>query len=1737
MAALRGIWIPIALAVLFLIPVGPAGTPTASAPTVPTVASDGLVRIQVPSQDVATLGPGVEVVEPYVGFVLAHATPEAITRLTNQGVTVVAEDTFTLYVDGYTLDTRRPVELPSVLATPPASTGPTYSLVQFLGPVKNRWQDDVQATGAEIMGYVPNNAFLVRATAGQYASLRSLGEVQWTSPLYPAFRIAPGLLSAQGTLTVDIVTFAGESLAPIVQALDDMGTRSESRWSTGMGVLVAANYQDFGLVRARISAGQLVAIAQLNGVQYVQQHEQMQLDNQQEQFVMQSNASADNPGNPMAVRPIWNKGILGQNQIIALADTGIDYDHSMFRHSSTTVTIGDIYNTTNTARRKVIRYLPMSGYVGVDPFGGTDPEALKDEPKPGCFGGFGHGTATASAAAGNDTGIGSSLNDGMAAAAKLVELDIGTVDASCNGALSYIPDDYSLMFGAGYSVGARIFSNSWGACSNDYTLEASMVDRFMWNNPDALILFANGNQGNTCTPTATKVSSPATNKDAVAVSGAAGMTQRDSMGAALPGNTADGRWKPDITTSFATTFPGATANSDGNLQTLNSDETGFAGTSYATPLAAGFAALIRQYYFEGWYPNGVKGGPALIPSAALMKATLIAGSVQMTGTGACPGGDPYYPNRNQGWGRLWLDKSLYFSGDSERTFVVDQKTGLYTGDALEYRVRVGASTTKFKAILAWTDAPGLPGSSRALVNNLDLQVTDPLGNVYLGNVRGSCGAGQTVTGGTFDTINNVEGVIRNVPAVGEWEIRIIGANVPMGPQKFGLIVVANMDPSYGIVEIDKTAYNEADTVNIQVTDGDAAGANVPVTVTSNTEPGGETVTLARSGTSWLFRGSIQTNYGVPTAGDGKIQVSQGDTLIVTYNDVSPPHAAEARARIEFDPPVISNVRAISITNAAATIRWTTDKAADSTVYFNPTTPGPPWTTITDPTVTTDHWVNLTGLTVDTPYYYDVQSSRVGRSTRDDNLGQHYQFRTTEKAEILLIIGDATFFTTDPVRIEEYRNALASASWAWNEWSVSDQGLPTLALLQSYKVVLWQAGLEQYPEVSDGMASLLTNYVNGGGRLFVGGNDIAWDSCSGAATAHTTTTRCNFARSIMHGNFVTDPPYSTFSTEVGTAGDPISDLYRQGGTPGPVFYFAHRDGAAADEVNPLNAGGTTTIVWQTSSGDTPPYDAVKWESSANNGTAAPACVWCGARSRVASYFFEFTGINYDGTAGNAVRTDILNKTIVWLLGRSPPIVQVTYPNGGETITTSTVTVAWTRSQPLDHQELWYSSDAGASWQQLKAAIPATNTTDVVDLSSWLNGCRYLVRIVAYDTGTPQFKAQDASNAPFCVLRPGGDTLGPIVRAGSLRLFPNPPRTTGNVVINATVDDTLRGLSNISAAEVFVQATAPLPAQYGTGAAMIAVDLTFDSPVEDVQATLPVTWPSGSTQIVWVHGLDAAGNWGDFASGANRSFLVIQGVTTPPPNPPTGLQASLQGAGFTTVHLSWAYAGPAVDKFQVYFSSAYDPARAGYSLLQDNIPATQFSFDHVSAGSGDTNSYFYFVRAANAGGFAETADQAAKYTRSLAAGMQLVSMPLVPADTRLTTALQTLTWRTARTYVASDTADPWKDAYATRWGDFQTVGAGTAMWVDVASAKDFTVAGLVPASTTIALRVGWNFVGYTSFTPAVAATSFAGLGVTQLEGYLNAPQYYLVRLNLATATLSAGQGYWVYTTTGGSWTVSN
>jgi hypothetical protein len=507
-------------------------------------------------------------------------------------------------------------------------------------------------------------------------------------------------------------------------------------------------------------------------------------------------------GEPGAT-PVFAAGLRGQGQIVGIMDTGIDIDMCFFADSDLgdPPSNGDSGTDTDPAQRKV---------VAVDFYWDQD----WPSPGPLDWDDQGHGTHVAGSVAGDDGADGvHSGNDGMAPAAQLVIQDGGyqTNDCADLPGLGCPLQSLAPVLQQAYDQGARLHSNSWGdeeniAPYNRYTERSADVDRFMWHNPEMLVLFAAGNSG----PSLDTVSSPSTAKNAVSV-GAGDHGDEDPACLAYfssRGWTHDGRIKPDVVAPGSSVI---SANSDGDVASDNCGVTTKSGTSMACPTAAGLGALARQYLTDGLHPL-LAADPrfGFEPSGALVKALLIASARDIHDE--CSSVDPV-PSRDQGWGRIQLDRALAFPGSGHRLLLQERPAAFSAGsDPADVTQIEVATSGRLKVVLVWTDPPSTSVASTNLINDLDLTVTGPDGT-FVGNAFAD---GVSVAGGAADRLNNVEVVLLPDATAGSWTVSVTPHAVPVAPQGYALVAVgsvAGCDPA-------------GEPSGVQVTDGGSGALSV-----------------------------------------------------------------------------------------------------------------------------------------------------------------------------------------------------------------------------------------------------------------------------------------------------------------------------------------------------------------------------------------------------------------------------------------------------------------------------------------------------------------------------------------------------------------------------------------------------------------------------------------------------------------------------------------------------------------------------------------------------------------------------------------------------------------------------------------------------------------------------------------------------------------------------------------------
>jgi len=262
----------------------------------------------------------------------------------------------------------------------------------------------------------------------------------------------------------------------------------------------------------------------------------------------------------------------------------------------------------------------------------------------------------------------------------------------------------------------------------------------------------------------------------------------------------------------------------------------------------------------------------------------------------------------------------------------------------------------------------------------------------------------------------------------------------------------------------------------------------------------------------------------------------------------------------------------------------------------------------------------------------------------------------------------------------------------------------------------------------------------------------------------------------------------------------------------------------------------------------------------------------------------------------------------------------------------------------------------------------------------------------------------------------------------------------------------------------------------------------------------------------------------------------------PKAPVLMTALLGGAGDQDFVLNWY---KSIDEGLPEGTTKYEIFRSdtisGLYNKVDETPATGqeiYEFIDPGRGDGDTNNYFYYVQSVNSSGQKARSYYAGKYAKFLSEGWHLISLPLVQDDWTTDVIFRTLDVESVATYVTGDTNDPWKrHEFSKSWGDLEVIDRRMGLWVKTTSDDYLTIAGLVPKSTEIWLKPGWNLVSYPTFT---GKTVFEELGFIQfdrIEGFDINSQPYCLRLMNPFDLMSTGTAYWIEMGSSYNWTVTN
>ncbi|KAK2861412.1 hypothetical protein FQN49_004226 [Arthroderma sp. PD_2] len=640
------------------------------------------------------------------------------------------------------------------------SSKSNYILVQTKELLEDDQEDELERLGVDIQEYVSAKTYLCSYKPADLAAIRSLPFVEWANIYLDMFVIqstmktVPPGTNTLGALSNTVPKSSRRRTVDVVLHHDVDATSQELHEALVMVARADTSSLNVGSKKIRmiIEEQDLDEVAAIDGVRSIHEVHPAVLFNNKAVPIIKGDVdtSGDHAIGSEKADDINALPFEGEGQIVAVGDTGFD-------KGSTT--------DTHPAFKGRVKHLYALGR--------TNP-ATSDDPN-------GHGTHVCGSVLGDGTSekMGGKIQ-GTAPKATLVMQSL----LDSNNGLGGIPDDLTKLFIQPYDDhGARIHTNSWGSNAPGgqlpYNVNSEEIDRFVWDHPDMVILFAAGNSGIDANRDGindkNQIGAQAAAKNCITV-GASENDRPDITATYAPwfpnkpynedrvadhpngmaafssrGPTKEGRIKPDIVapgTSILSTRSAKLLKPSTTFGTSTDPAWFFnGGTSMATPLVAGGVALIR----EALVKNGTKD-----PSAALIKAMLINGAIELPGQYVPSEAGPS-PNASSGYGRVHLKNSISQSKEDRAGWREGGPLSQGQTDS-ELVIKVPGGSSNLKVTLVWSDPSGA-----TLQNDLDLIVTAPDGTERHGNMGDKK---------DFDRSNNVEQVVWTKVPSGDIKVQV-----------------------------------------------------------------------------------------------------------------------------------------------------------------------------------------------------------------------------------------------------------------------------------------------------------------------------------------------------------------------------------------------------------------------------------------------------------------------------------------------------------------------------------------------------------------------------------------------------------------------------------------------------------------------------------------------------------------------------------------------------------------------------------------------------------------------------------------------------------------------------------------------------------------------------------------------------------------------------------------------------
>lgn len=312
------------------------------------------------------------------------------------------------------------------------------------------------------------------------------------------------------------------------------------------------------------------------------------------------------------------------------------------------------------------------------------------------------------------------------------------------------------------NYGIVITSTSYSQGCNAYTTDTQFGDNLLYNNRQLMFVFSGGNSnGSDCgygagTNWGNITGGYKQGKNVIACGNLDELEVLDPTSSKGP--SSDGRVKPDIC-----------ANGRNQLSTNenNTYQVG-GGTSAASPGVAGVTAQLYQAYKQ------LTG--AANPPGALIKACLLNSAEDIGNAG---------PDFTYGWGRINAIRALQVLENNR--YLTDSVT---QGNTKTHTIAVPAGTRELRVMVYWADVGASPAAAPALVNNINMSVTDPSTvswNPWILDKTPNATTLNSPAVRGIDSLNNMEQVTLANPAAGNYTVNINGFVLPSTGVRYYLV--------------------------------------------------------------------------------------------------------------------------------------------------------------------------------------------------------------------------------------------------------------------------------------------------------------------------------------------------------------------------------------------------------------------------------------------------------------------------------------------------------------------------------------------------------------------------------------------------------------------------------------------------------------------------------------------------------------------------------------------------------------------------------------------------------------------------------------------------------------------------------------------------------------------------------------------------------------------------------------